>query len=176
MKTRSRSPKPGPVDFLTRKAVLPFVLAGLAFLVYATSLRGEFVFDDQAIIFRNPHLLNLTTFRQIFQLQDWRQPLYITYGLNIYLGGLEPLGYHILNVVLHAFNALVIFYILREAGAERWPALAGSTLFTVHPLLTGAVSYLAGRSSLLCGTFYFVAILGVLKGMHAAEPLRRVLW
>src|SRR5262249_39731748 len=90
--------------------------------------------------------------------------------------GLNPLGYHVLSVLLHAFNALIIFYILRETGAERWPALAGATLFTIHPLLTGAVSYLARRSSLLCGTFYFLAILGFLKGIRPGRPWIRALW
>src|SRR5262245_56222125 len=107
---------PRPVEFLARGAMPAVLLACLAFLVYTTSLRGEIVFDDEAVIFQNPQLLSLHSSREIFAFTDWRQPLYVTYGLNAYLSGLNPFGYHLLNVTLHAINAILVFYIIVELG------------------------------------------------------------
>jgi protein O-mannosyl-transferase len=164
------------MNFVQHKAFGPLLLAAIAFIVYANSLGGQFVFDDRAVVFNNPQLLNLKTFGEIFKFNDWRQPLYVTYGFNFYLGQLNPYGYHVLNVALHALNSIVLFYLLLEFGAVRWAALAGAAVFTVHPLFSSSVSYLAGRSSMLCGTFYFLAILFFLKGVQPAAALRRAVW
>jgi tetratricopeptide (TPR) repeat protein len=179
MKRASRRVPPSNNGFLARLKNTPFeapLLAAIAFAAYANSLRGEFVFDDRNVIFLNPHLLNLKTFGQIFQVSGWRQPLSVSYGLNYYFGGLDPFGYHLLNVALHALNAIVVFYILLKLGAGRRAGFAGAALFAVHPLLTGAVDYIAGRSSLLCGTFYFLAFLAFLKGLEMQRWAHRLIW
>src|SRR5262249_10860301 len=58
----------------------------------------------------------------------------------------------------------------------RLASLVGSAIFAVHPLFSGSVSYIAGRSSLLCGVFYFLAILLFLKGIETGRTLYRALW
>src|SRR5437867_6189130 len=117
---------PRLIELLAHPAAAPLVLAGSVFAVYANSLWGEFAFDDRAVIFTNPQLLNLKSFTEIFQFTGWRQPLYVTYGLNYYIGGLDPFGYHLLSTALHALSSIIVVYILLEIGASRWPALAGS--------------------------------------------------
>src|SRR5262249_24836525 len=141
-----------------------------------SSLHGEFVFDDNSVILSNPQLLNLKTLGDVFQFTGVRGPLYITYGLNFYLGGLNPYGYHLLNVGLHALNAIIVFYILLELGPTRWAGLAGAAIFAVHPIETAAASYIAGRSSLLSGTSYFLAFLLFLKGVRSSKLIVRVLF
>ena len=163
------------MQLLTHWAAAPLLLAAIVFVVYANSLQGEFVFDDRAVVFNNPELLNLKTFGEIFRFTDWRQPLYVTYRLNYYIGGLDPFGYHLLSTALHALNSVVVFYILLEVGASRWAALGGSAFFAVHPLFSSSVSYVAGRSSLLCGTFYFLAILSFLKAVRPSHLWQRTL-
>src|SRR5262249_36468010 len=104
-----------------------------------------------------------------FHLTGWRQTLFVTYGLNYYLGGLDPFGYHLVNVALHALNAVLVFFILLQAGANRRTGFMGASIFAVHPIFTGAVDYIAGRSSLLCGTFYFLSFLALLKGLGSSR-------
>src|SRR5204862_5528461 len=91
--------------------------------------------------------------------------------LNYYWSGLGTFGYHLLNVILHVVNVLfvygIILEVLRDDRRARYVAFAGSSVFGVHTLLSGAVSYVAGRSSILCGTFYFAAIYLFFKGLNA---------
>src|SRR5262249_45997005 len=122
MKRASRRVPPPSNGFLARLKRAPFeapLLVAIALAVYANSLHGEFVFDDQNVILRNPQLLNLKAFHQIFEFSGWRQPLNVTYGLNYYLGGLDPFGYHLFSVALHALNAILVYHILLKLGAGK---------------------------------------------------------
>ncbi|PYS53323.1 MAG: hypothetical protein DMG13_13175 [Acidobacteria bacterium] len=164
-----------------REFVPVLTLIALTVLCYYTSLKGEFVFDDLQVILQNPNLMNVRTFGDVLSLgAGWRQLLYFTYGLNYYWGGLDTFGYHALNVSLHALNVVLVYWIIlaaiRDFGFEekdcgRFAAVAGAAVFSVHPLFTSAVSYISGRSSVLCATFYFGAVLIFFRAL--AAPRRR---
>jgi len=155
-----------------------FLLAALTFAVYANSLSGALVFDDQQLITHNPQLINIRTLGDVMALASGpRQLLISSYGLNFYISRLDTFSYHLFNVILHAINSILVFYIIhglaRGIPSRDYVALAGSAVFSVHTLLTGAVSYIAGRSSVLCATFYFAAVLFFLKALDADQPVKR---
>ncbi len=175
---------------LAKRELAPvLILLALTLLCYSTSFRGQFVFDDQQVVLQNSQLMNIRTFGDVLSLgAGWRQLLFLTYGLNYYWGSLDTFGYHALNVALHALNVLLVYWIIlaaardfgfrisdfglgAEAGHRRFAALAGAAVFSVHTLFTSAVSYISGRSSVLCGTFYFGAVLLFFKAL--AAPQRR---
>ena len=152
----------------------------LTLLAYWNSLGNDFVFDDQ-VLTQNPNLL------KIHKLSDaantgmgWRPLLFFTYGLNYYWFGLTPYSYHLVNLLLHVINVVLVYFIIREVvrvldETERdsaWAAFAGAAIFSVHPLLSSAVSYIAGRSSVLCAVFYFLAVLFFLKLLDAGMKRR----
>ena len=178
-------------------AVLPLaLLAALTSVAYASSLHGKFVFDDQQIVFQNPALMNIRTFSDVVSLgAGWRQLLFFTYGLNFYWTGLDASSYHILNVALHVVNVILVYWIILAAlgrgkgesssrpearhsvpMGEGFIALAGAAVFGVHTLLSSAVSYIAGRSSVLCATFYFTAILLFFKGLDSPRRATRAMY
>jgi tetratricopeptide (TPR) repeat protein len=145
----------------------------LTLIAYSNSLSGGFVFDDQVFVLNDAALAKVHTLADAFSnASGWRRLLFLSYGLNRYWNGLDPFGYHLLNVILHATNVVLVYFIIRllarPPGATppdaRFAALAGAAVFAVHPLFTGAVSYISGRSSVLCGLFYFAAVLFFLKG------------
>src|SRR4051812_47266422 len=89
------------------------VLIILTVIVYANSLHGKFVFDDQQIVLQNPRLMNVHTLNDAFAIgAGWRQLLFLTYGLNYYWSGLDTFSYHVLNVVLHVVNVLLVYGII----------------------------------------------------------------
>src|SRR5215471_11476192 len=72
------------------------VLITIAVIVYANGLHGKFVFDDQQIVLQNPRLMNVHTLSEAFAIgADWRQLLFLTYGLNYYWSGLDTFSYHL---------------------------------------------------------------------------------
>lgn len=158
------------------------LLAGLTVLSYGNSLHGRFVFDDQEVIFQ-PAVINARSLSGIVSITTgWRQLLFATYAFNNYWSGFDPFSYHVVNLLLHVVNVLLVYGIilvlLRRHRLERAPeaALAGALIFGVHPLLSSAVSYVAGRSSVLCATFYFLAVLLFLKGLETNQRRPRVVY
>ncbi len=152
----------------------------LTVFVYWNSLGNDFVFDDQ-VLTENPNLLKIHTLSDAAGVGlGWRPLLFFTYGLNYYWFGLNPYSYHAVNLLLHIINVVLVYFIIREVvrvldETERdsaWAAFAGAAIFSVHPLLSSAVSYIAGRSSVLCAVFYFLAVLFFLKLLDAGMKRR----
>ncbi len=156
---------------------LLLVLAGLG--VYARTFTVPFVFDDQHAIVQNLRIREWTT-----ELVMTDRPLVeLSLALNYALGGLDPLGYHVVNLLLHLGCGLLLYDVARRTfrltgvlgGREDWAAFFAALLFLVHPLQTESVTYVIARSELLMALCY----LGVLDLVLLAEahPSRRaVLW
>src|SRR5690242_19219957 len=149
----------------------------LTILVYWNSLSGEFVFDDQQIVLQNPIMLNIHTLGDVTKLgMGWRQLLQFTYGLNYYWSGVQTTSYHVVNLLLHLVNVVLVYFVILEIAVNaetaalredsKYAAATGAAVFAVHSLFSSAVSYIAGRSSVLCGVFYFLAVLLFLKGLN----------
>jgi len=171
----ARNPRPAGITAWTPSHIFCFcALTILTVATYANSLRGAFVFDDLQVVMQNSALMNVKTFGDVVSLamrEGARKLLFFSYGLNFYWGGLQTFGYHVVNVILHVVNVLLVYGIILEVLGEdkraRYAAFAGSAVFGVHTLLSSAVSYIAGRSSILCGTFYFAAIYLFFKGLNS---------
>jgi protein O-mannosyl-transferase len=133
----------------------------VAFQIYAPALRGQFVFDDLFLAYTDPHAASLS-------LARWcglRPILGLSFWVNFQVAGLDPFIYHAVNVLLHSFSAMLLFFIVRkllELAATELSlrnVLAGfsAALFLVHPLQTEAVAYIASRSENLSVLFIFGA-------------------
>ena len=150
-------------------------------IAYANSLHGNLVFDDQQLVLQDPVMLRIHALGDLFSLlRGGRQLLFLTYGLNYYLGGTDTFSYHLFNVAFHALNTVLVYWIILAAIPEhkdrRFAAVAGAAVFAVHTLFTSAVSYIAGRSSVLCATFYFLAVLLFLKAVDTPRRSARALY
>lgn len=159
-------------------AAFLFVLY-VAFEVYAPALNGEFLFDDEYLPFSRPEL-------QTAPLRLWlgvRPFLMISYWLNYQVSGFEPFWFHVVNVVLHALNTLLVWLVVRrllgrvgESGKRR-EFLAGfaAGLFLLHPVQTESVAYVASRSETL-SIFFFLAAFTVFlyRAGHAVSLIRTV--
>ena len=150
---------------------LPFGLVGLGALiiagvVYRPALHGAFVFDDLAL----PFELTNGEAPLAAWLSGVRPVLMLSYWINHALSS-DPFGYHLVNVMIHAFNTSMVFLILRRLlTLVRWPprrvhlySLIGAAIFLVHPLATESVSYIAGRSESLAAALALAAYVWFLE-------------
>jgi protein O-mannosyl-transferase len=160
------------------------VLLALVAVAYSNSLHGAFIFDDSILIQQYSNLAKVKSVGDALSLlraeglPAGREFLHLTYAFNYYFGGLNTFGYHLVNVLLHAVNVLLVYAIilsaLRDKEHRTWAALAGAAVFAVHTLLSSAVSYIAGRSSVMCATFYFGAVWLFFQGLNSDR--RKVKW
>lgn len=132
------------------------LLAGAVALGWAHSLDAPFTYDDKIEVVGNPTLRALDRVDAIASYNTSRPLLILTYALNWRLGGLDPFGYHLVSVLIHAVNAGLAWSVLRRLGDAR-VALAAALLWAVHPMTTESVTYVTGRSDALCATFWLAA-------------------
>jgi tetratricopeptide (TPR) repeat protein len=137
------------------------LLFGITALAYLPSLIGPFQFDDYNVIVHYPtvHSFGLLAERAGAGV---RAVLKASYTLNWTLDP-QPFGFHLVNIVLHALNAVLLLLIGRKLSGENRVAFAAALLFALHPMQTEAVTYVSGRSSSLMATFYLAARLAYLE-------------
>ncbi len=146
-----------------------FLLAA-ALIAFGASLGSGFHFDDYAI-FSDPSLTSAAGIREIWSLGQTRPLTYLTFWLNFQVGGGDPLGYHLFNLLLHLGAVLLAWECLRRLLPET-AAIAAAFVFAVHPLQAEAVNYIWGRSIVLASLLCFAALLEWLKG----RPWVAVAW
>lgn len=190
--TRARS-----LDFLA--PVLVFLVTAAAFL---PALPGQFLnWDDSTLFTRNLEYrgLGMAQLRWMFttMLSGHYIPLtWLTLGLNYSLGGMNPWGYHLLALLLHATNAALFYRVacrILAAVIDRpgdgpvagrgdqptglWTVRAGAfvaaLVFAIHPQRVESIAWITERGTLVCGALYFAAVLGYLR---AVEPTGAFRW
>src|SRR5271165_7699016 len=116
------------------------LLLAAALVAFGASLGSGFHFDDYAI-FSDRALTSPGGWLDIWTLQQTRPLTYLTFWLNYQVGGQDPLGYHLLNLALHAGAVLLLYECLRRLIPEP-AALAAAAIFAVHPIQAEAVNYI----------------------------------
>ena len=142
------------------------VVAAAALAAFLPALRGGFVWDDQANLVVNPIYRHLGP-RQLewmfttFFMGPYQPLSWLSYWLDFQLWTMNPAGYHLTNLVLHAANAAVFFFIAKRLLPEdsRWTAALAGLFFAVHPLRVESVAWITERRDVLSGFFYLLAVL-----------------
>ncbi|HYL78105.1 MAG TPA: tetratricopeptide repeat protein [Bryobacteraceae bacterium] len=163
--------------------LIPAAIALVTILAFLPALRNNFVnFDDQTNFLGNDRFRGLGW----AQLQwMWTSHLlgryvpltWMTLGLDYCIWGMNPLGYHLTNILWHAANAVVFYFLamalLRRAIPDRslemqaripLGALFAGLIFALHPLRVESVAWVTERRDLVSGLFYLLAILAYVRG------------
>ena len=156
----------------TTKQIILLLVALLIInvLLYLPSLQHDFLKDDFRLIVENQRIKTFKAFLnslngQFFSFPDfpylhyWRPLSLFTFYLDYQIWGLNPLGYHFTNILLNAFNALLLFLFFYFISKKMLPAFFMSLFFSIHPVHVEAVSWISGRTDLLAAFFTFSAIL-----------------
>jgi len=156
-------------------------IAGAVLLAYANSFGGVFQFDDFNVIVGSP---------AVHSWQAWladaptgiRPLLKFSYLLN-WTWGAGTFGFHLLNILIQAINAILICQLSRKfledlaSPSPKAAALASALIFALHPVQTEAVAYISGRSTSLMALFYLGSLLAYAHGrdnrrlLYLASPL-----
>ena len=128
-------------------AVCGLLLLAVA-LVFGQTLRHEFVnYDDGKYVFENPHVCRGLTASGITwaftdrHAANWVPLTWVSFMLDYQLYGLNAGGWHLTNMLLHAANAVLIFFVLRRMTGCFWSSAFVAATFTVHPLRVESVAW-----------------------------------
>ena len=170
--------------FRSRRAAA--VLAGaVGVLLFLNSLGNGFAFDDNPIVRDNEAIQSLRTLPGALvapywpgehgqSLALWRPVVTGLYGLEWDLWGGAPVGYHLLNVLLHGAVTVLVVLLLAELLPVAAAFVAG-LVFAVHPVHVEAVSNVVGRAEVLSALFFLGAALLIVRGGERLSPGRLLL-
>ena len=82
--------------------------------------------------------------------------------------GADPGAHHLVNVGLHAINAVLLFLALRLLSGALWPSALAAALFAVHPLRAESVAWVTERKDTLSGLFWMLTLIAY--GWYARRP------
>src|SRR2546426_7539260 len=159
----------------------PLLVVLVTLATFLPALQNQFVaWDDDQNFLANPHYRGLG-WRHLcwmwttFHMGHYLPLTWMTLGMDYLLWGMNPVGYHLTSLLLHAANAVVFFFIVRRlltralpSPSERGYALTvsagvASLVFAIHPLRVESVAWATERRDVLSGLFYLVAILLYLR-------------
>lgn len=148
-----------------RTTLVASLLFLLAAAVFFPSLSNGFVnFDDGVYVYENPRVLsglNWSGIAWIFTHADcnFYHPLtMLSLMVDHQIHGLNPRGYHLTNILLHASSAVLLFRALRQATGTLWRSAFVAAVFAVHPLRVESVAWIAERKDVL-SVFFFMLVL-----------------
>ena len=165
-----------PEDGIHWPRLMPWLIAAAGMLVYFNSLGTPFLFDDHVAITGNA---SITPVLPIVLTARWLVDL--TFRLNHALGGFNPAGYHVVNVLVHVWAALVLFGLTRRTlrmlpsmegrgRAPDWIACVTALLWVLHPLQTESVTYVCQRYESMMGLCFLLTLYGFARGATSGGP------
>ena len=173
------------------KKFLPALfLALVVFAAYAPALRNDFVWDDTALILRDPLIRSWELVPEAFQHflfldatpSDFYRPIQrLTYVGDYAAYVFKPAGYHFTSILCHLGATLALLLLASELlrgwnveeRKRRWIAFIAALVWAVHPVHTAAVAYISGRADPLAAMFGF---LGLYFGLRPAPATRASGW
>jgi tetratricopeptide (TPR) repeat protein len=145
-------------------------LVVVTFIAYIPALQSEYVWDDDQYLTDNRLVQIPTGLSAIWALSydeesGWLRintsqyyPLvYTSYWIEHLIWGLRPVGYHAVNVALHAISALLVWRLTRRLGIRASWFIAA--VFALHPVEVESVAWITERKNVLSGVFYLLALL-----------------
>lgn len=165
----------------------------LTVVAFAPALRNGFVsWDDDKNFLANPHYRGLGPEQldwmwSTFHLGHYVPLSWMSLGLDYVVWGMNPFGYHLTNVLLHALNAVAVYFLARRllhlgAADQRGrdhltlPAAFAALLFAVHPLRVESVAWVTERRDLLSLLFALSSVLAYLRACDRDDDQRRAYW
>ena len=152
-----------------RELLIITLILGLGLIIYLPALSSSFQLDDGPSIRDNAAIRHLDLI-EIWKFWPTRFFTYLSLALNFRFSGLNPLPYHLTNVVIHMVNSFVVYLLLRRLlrRGDFVPAL-GALLFLCHPLQTQAATYVIQRATSLAAGFYLLSLLFYLDSMQVEK-------
>lgn len=162
---------------MSAQAILPraLLLALLTFCAFLPVLRAQFIWDDDILITANPLVRNPASLPAIWLgavNPDYLPLASSLFWLEARLWGLNPLGFHLVNLLLHALAAILLWRILLRLAIA--PAWFIALIFALHPVTTATVAWVAEGKNTLSSLLAFASLLLYLRWRESSRPAEEV--
>jgi protein O-mannosyl-transferase len=168
--------EPINMGYASRRAASPITLFFIcALLITAISIpylqvinHGFINYDDGKYILNNPQVINglsMNSFIWAFTssyASNWHPLTWLSHIIDFQIFGLDPGMFHLVNVLLHSANTLLLFLILNKMTGELWKSALVAALFAIHPVHVESVAWISERKDVLSTFFWMLTMMGYL--------------
>ncbi len=150
---------------MRRDWAVVLLLAALTVIPFWEVSQHQFVnYDDTDYVTQNPHVQAGVTwaglawaFGRLHGEQTYWHPLtWVSHMLDCQLFGLRPAGHHLVNLLFHTLNTVLVFLLFRRLTGAFWRCAVLAALFALHPLQVGTVAWVAERKNVLSAFFWLL--------------------
>jgi tetratricopeptide (TPR) repeat protein len=153
------------------------LLALLVLAIFGQTVKFSFVnYDDPSNVYENATVQKGVSIEAVgwafthTQVANWIPLTTLSHMLDCQIFGLHAGGHHLVNVLLHASNAVLLFLVLRQMTGRLWRSAFVAAVFAIHPLRAESVAWVSERKDVLSG-FFFLMTLGIYVG-QVRQPSR----
>ncbi|HOJ32096.1 MAG TPA: tetratricopeptide repeat protein [Candidatus Hydrogenedentes bacterium] len=147
------------------EVIVALALACATFAVYSPVADYEFIwnYDDSLYVADNPHVRQGLTFENLRWAltaevaANWHPLTLISHMLDVSLFGVNAGAHHIVNVVFHVANTVLLFLLLFQVTTSLWKSAFVAALFALHPLHVQSVAWIAERKDVLSTIFWLLS-------------------
>ncbi len=164
--------------FMRSNLKIFFFLVLITFITYINILPNRLFFDDEELIYKNSYVQNIKYLPRFFtenmiagagKISNMYRPvLMTTFSFDHIFWGNNPTGYHLTSIILHAANAILVFYLINQMFKHRLFSFLTSVLFIVHPIQSETIIYASGRTDPLYAFFFLLSLIFFVKGRNFA--------
>ena len=161
---------------MSRSRLIALLLALVTLAVFLPAAQFRFVnFDDNEYITENSFVRQGLTWTNVkwafvtFYGANWHPFTWLSHMADCDLFGLHAGGHHLVNILLHAANNVLLFFLLLRLTQKLWPSALVAALFAWHPLHVESVAWVAERKDVLSTCF---ALLTLLIFTHYAQAMK----
>ena len=183
--------------------ILSLFVFSFTFFVYTPALNNDFVnWDDDEYVYKNTRIQyldpqSLCWMLTSFNAANWHPLTWLSHAIDYSLWGLNPRMHHLTNVILHALNTLLVFFLALQI-VNRWKTIpAGMSsgeknrvslteilitgivtalLFGVHPLNVESVAWISERKNVLSTLFFLLSLLSYISYASSILKRHRLIW
>jgi protein O-mannosyl-transferase len=166
------APRPTHPSFSLRPSFLISVFLFLATLVlYAPSRNYQFLnFDDEDYVTHNNRIAEGLTPRSIawalttMHASNWHPLTWLSLEVDAQVYGVgQPAGFHMTNAIIHAFNVVLLYWLMLTMTHQPWPSALVAALFGWHPLRVESVAWVSERKDVLSAFFWLLTMLAYVR-------------
>jgi protein O-mannosyl-transferase len=156
-------------SFRQRDWLWVFVLIGLVCVAYVRVFNAGFIWDDESHLTQNPCIVGPLGLKEVWTSgRAIYYPLVLTTFWTLHkFVDLSPWPYHLLNVLLHAGSAVLLWQVLRQLNVPG--AWLGAALWALHPVMVQSVAWVTELKNTQSGFFYLLSVFCFLKSEAAIQ-------
>jgi len=158
-----------------KKWLIAFALIALTATAYWEIRDHSFVsYDDDVYVVANAQVQRGLSWQGLgwaftaTSAANWHPLTWLSHMLDVQLFGLNPAGHHIMSLLIHIANVLVLYLLLEAVTGALWPSALVAALFAVHPINVESVAWIAERKNVLSTLFWLLTICAYLR--YASRP------